>query len=223
MLIFICPQRLFKIRNHFLKSWGRSLCFILGVKINLQGSPSNHTGILIANHRSYIDIPVLMGLNPCCFLAKAEVRQWPLIGLGASLAGCVFVNRNDPASRSQSRQVLQQRIQQGLSVLVFAEGTTTAQGELLPLKPGMFHEAKKAELPIHLICIEYSEANDAWTEQSTMSHFMDRFSRWRTHVYIVYKTDPLETSSRSVDQLREQSKTWLRSSMQNIIKETSKK
>ena len=103
------------------------------------------------------------------------------------------------------------------SVLVFAEGTTTAQKELLPLKPGMFHEAKSLKLPIQLICVEYKEPADAWTNQGTLEHFMNRFSRLKTEVLISYKHEMIDTKMYDVDTILSQSDAWLRQEMINML------
>ena len=182
-------------RAWVLKKWGQSLCWILGIRIRLHMPLPQTASILIVNHRSYTDIPVLMGLKPSIFLAKAEVRSWPLIGWAAANAYTVFVDRNSTKSRHQARKVLRNRIDSGLSVLVFSEGTTTPWKKMKPLKPGMFYEAYEAQLPLHCLCLEYTNPDDAWVDDDGFgNHFLNRFSRWSTQVMTVdiyIKEDPL--------------------------------
>lgn len=186
-------------RAWVLKKWGQSLCWILGIRIRLHTPLPQEAAILIVNHRSYTDIPVLMGLKPSIFLAKAEVRTWPLIGWAAANAYTVFVDRDSPTSRQEARKSLRSRIDSGLSVLVFSEGTTTPWKKMKPLKPGMFYEAHEAQLPLYCLCLEYTQPDDAWIDdQSLGSHFLNRFSRYSTQsmtVDLYLKKEPLHSEN----------------------------
>lgn len=187
-LVSILPNKSHRLRALVIQSFGKTLTWTLGVKITRVGQPSSQHAILISNHRSYADIPILAGLSPVVFLAKVDVANWPLLGWAARKARTVFVDRNDPNSRGKSRVELRTRLEEGLSVLVFSEGTTTARGTLNPLKPGMFHEAAAADLPIQLVYIEFEEDEDSWIgDESVSQHFFTRFNRWHTSVKVVYK------------------------------------
>ena len=170
-------------RAWILKLWGQSLCWILGIRVQLHAPLPKEASILIVNHRSYTDIPVLMSLKPSIFLAKVEVRTWPLIGWAASNAYTVFVDRDSKQSRVDARTSLRQRIESGLSILVFSEGTTTPWKKMKPLKPGMFHEAYQGQLPLQCMCIEYGKPEDAWIDDDDFgTHFFKHFSKWSTQV-----------------------------------------
>ncbi len=187
ILVALVPEKKHKLRALVIQSFGKTLTWTLGIKIEQVGQASDQKGILISNHRSYADVPVLCGISPVVFLAKADVKSWPIIGFAARKARTVFVDRKDPKSRENSRTLLRERLNEGFSVLVFSEGTTTARGTLDPLKPGMFHEAAAANLPIQLVYIEFSEDEDSWVGDAPIfGHFMARFSRWRTHVKVIY-------------------------------------
>ena len=189
-LVAILPETRSKLRALVIQSFGRTITWALGIRITLVGAPSEEHAILISNHRSYVDIPVLAGLCPVVFLAKAELAGWPIIGWAARKARTVFVDRHDPESRERSRGTLRERLIEGFSVLVFSEGTTSARGTLLPLKSGMFYEAAAAQLPIQLVYLEYAEDEDSWINDDTIGHhFYARFSRWRTHIKVVYRPE----------------------------------
>ena len=188
--VAILPTKSHRLRAYVIQSFGKTLTWALGVHITCVGQAARQHAILISNHRSYADIPILSGLSPVVFLAKADVAHWPLLGWAARKARTVFVDRNDPNSREQSRLELRKRLEEGLSILVFSEGTTTARGTLNPLKPGMFHEAAAAQLPIQLVYIEFAEDEDSWIDDEPVGkHFFARFSRWQTKVKVVYKED----------------------------------
>ena len=71
----------------------RLLCKILGVTLIIEGAPPTGAALLVANHVSWLDIPVLSAIAPLSFIAKREVRVWPLFGAMAKLQRTVFVNR----------------------------------------------------------------------------------------------------------------------------------
>ena len=188
VMVGILPETSSRLRAWVIQSFGRTITWALGVQITLSGTPSEERAILISNHRSYVDIPVLAGLCPVVFLAKAEVAGWPIIGMAARKARTVFVDRHDQESRERSRRTLRARLAEGFSILVFCEGTTSARGTLLPLKSGMFHEAAAGDLPIQVVYLEYAEDDDSWVSDDTIAqHFYSRFCRWRTHINVVYR------------------------------------
>ena len=187
ILVALVPEKKHKLRANVIHSFGKTLTWTLGIKINQRGQAPKQNAILIANHRSYADIPVLCGISPVVFLAKSEVDSWPIIGFAARKARTVFVDRKDPQSREKSRSLLRNRLEDGFSVLVFSEGTTTERGTLAPLKPGMFHEAAAAQLPIQLVYIEFAKDEDPWVGDTALSsHFFNRFSRWHTFVTVLF-------------------------------------
>lgn len=211
--VALVPENSHPLRAKCIQSFGKTLTWTLGVKLKVSGTPPERRAVIISNHRSYADIPILASLVPVVFLAKAEVAQWPVIGFAARKARTVFVDRHDPESRERSRLTLRERLKEGFSVLVFSEGTTSARGTLDPLKPGMFHEAAAAQLPLQLIYIEFSEDEDSWVgEASVGAHFFARFSRWRTEVKVVFREQLLHADLEEESpghQLCEFTKRWL--------------
>jgi 1-acyl-sn-glycerol-3-phosphate acyltransferase len=187
-LLSLTPTRAHSFRYRVMGAWGRTLTWIMGLELSVEGAPAEGGALLICNHRSYADIPILMGLKPCVFLAKAELRSWPVIGWGAQAARTVFVDRGSPESRQASRDALRARLAEGLSVLVFAEGTTVAQGQLLPLKPGMFHEAAQADLPIQLVSLAFEDPASVWVgDDPVAQNFARVFGGGRVRVRVNYR------------------------------------
>ena len=187
-LLAFTPARAHAFRYRVMGSWGRSLTWLMNIRVRVEGAPVEGGALLISNHRSYADIPILMGLKPCVFLAKAELRSWPLIGWGAAAARTVFVDRASPESRLASREELRARLAEGLSVLVFAEGTTVGRGGLLPLKPGMFHEAAQGDLPIQLVSLELDDPRAVWVgDEPVGRNFARVFGGAPVHARVTYR------------------------------------
>ena len=165
----------------------RSLIWILGIKVKSSGVvPAGH-GLLVSNHRSYLD-PVVV-LRDCLAypVAKAEVSTWPLIGLGARLSGVVFVKRENKTSRADARKDIIQKLASGESVLLYPEGTSHDRHTTLPFKRGVFQEIASLHIPVYPIAIDYTRSSDYFINDDTfLLHFLQMFGRWRIKVNIVY-------------------------------------
>ncbi|MEE2644868.1 MAG: lysophospholipid acyltransferase family protein [Myxococcota bacterium] len=193
------------------RRWGQRLSKLLGFEVVVEGAEPESGGLLIASHRSYSDVPVLMGLCPCRFLSKAEVRSWPIIGWAAARAGTIFVQRSDPKSRKSARAQLRTLLQDGSFVMVFPEGTTTPKGTLAPLRPGMFREAVEAQLPVTLVAIEYDEADCAWTsEESFLVHFARVFRTASLTVRVFFSEPLLPVEGEECAAFQGRCERWLR-------------
>lgn len=118
---------------------GRALK-ILGIEVR-QSGPLRAPGIMVANHVGYLDVLVLAAVTPCVFVAKREVRRWPLIGRLARMAGTVFVDRQRRADVWRVAEAIRQLAAAGVTVVIFPEATSSPGFTVLP-----FHSALLAPL-----------------------------------------------------------------------------
>ena len=167
--------------------WARSVIRALGVRPVVHGSFPSEATVVVANHRSYLDIPLLAAARPTVFLAKAEIAGWPLIGRAAEAAGTVFVRRGDKASQTQAAASLQRLAQQGRVVTVFPEGTTTAGPAMEPLRPGMFRIAASTQVAVAPVAIVYPRRADAYCGNDRfLPHFLRAFTERRVRPHISF-------------------------------------
>ena len=110
---------------------------MLRLHIIVRGDPPPPGALLIANHRSWIDIIVLGSACETGFVAKAEIRRWPLLGTTAAAIGTVFVDRGNPRQVHVQRDQLAAALQTGARTVLFAEGTTHDSRALLPFKSAL--------------------------------------------------------------------------------------
>ncbi len=121
----------------------RNLCRLLDVTIHQRGQlAEDRPVLLIANHISWLDIPVLSAVAPVSFVAKSEVGTWPFISWLAKLQGTVFVNRELPRETGKSATKIMGRLRQGDHMVIFAEGTSSDGNQVLPFKTSLFGVAK---------------------------------------------------------------------------------
>ena len=123
----------------------RALCRLIGVRVREHGARvRGHPLLIVANHCSWLDIPVITAAAPVVFVAKREVASWPLFGLLAKLQRSVFVDR---ARRHQTGEVnaqIARRLAEGDPVVLFAEGTSSDGNRVLPFRSALIGAARDA-------------------------------------------------------------------------------
>ena len=115
----------------------RTALAILGLQRVQHGTPMAHTGCLVANHSSWLDIFSLNAAGPLYFVSKSEVADWPGIGWLARATGTVFVRRDRREAKTQAG-VFEARLAAGHRLLFFPEGTSSDGQQVLPFKPTLF-------------------------------------------------------------------------------------
>jgi 1-acyl-sn-glycerol-3-phosphate acyltransferase len=128
----------------------KQVCRLLGVRIKLDGvlAPGRPV-LLIANHVSWLDIPVLSAVAPLSFIAKQEVAAWPFVGWLAKLQRSVFIDRGRRAAVAEQASEIAQRLEQGETIVLFAEGTTGDGFRVLPFKSSLLGAALPTRLRPH--------------------------------------------------------------------------
>ena len=140
MFLAVFYPHLNPTRQHrILKAWSRQLLGILNIGIYTEGLlPTRGEGgrMLIANHISWLDIFILNATCPSRFIAKSEVRDWPLIGWLCKRSGTIFIERDLRRNAASINRHICTLLEQGVCIGLFPEGTTTDGKQL-----GHFHSA----------------------------------------------------------------------------------
>jgi lyso-ornithine lipid O-acyltransferase len=130
-----------KMARVFPHYYHRMVCRILGITIDLVGTPPQGSSLIAANHVSWLDIVVLSAVAPCSFIAKREVGTWPLFGSLARLQRTVFVDRHKRHSTDRSRKGIAARLADGETLVLFAEGTSGDGASVRHFKSSFFAAA----------------------------------------------------------------------------------
>ena len=132
------------LRETVPRTYHRLCCRLMGLRLEVMGTPSlTKPTLFIANHSSYLDIPVLGALIRGSFVAKTEVAGWPVFGWLAKLQRTVFVERKPRRVRDQTNTILA-RLKAADSLILFPEGTSSDGNRTLPFKSGLFAVANLA-------------------------------------------------------------------------------
>jgi 1-acyl-sn-glycerol-3-phosphate acyltransferase len=145
--------------------WGRGVLRMTGISATVIGAellpPPTEPIMYVANHCSYLDIPVTgLLMRPLKYISKSEVKKIPVVGTKLALAKDLCVTRGD--RRSEARVFIDavRYLKDGESILAFPEGTTTTTGELLPFKRGPFKMAMSAT--VRIVPLTIRGTFDAW-------------------------------------------------------------
>lgn len=131
---------------HALPVWfHRIILTLFNVRVVERGTPpSDAPTIVVSNHVSWLDIPVIGSLHPLSFIAKSEVEGWPVIGLFARLQRSVFIDRQRRKATVEVNDALAHRLVKGEALVLFAEGTTSDGNRLLPFRSSLVGAAQTA-------------------------------------------------------------------------------
>jgi 1-acyl-sn-glycerol-3-phosphate acyltransferase len=144
-------------RNRHVRRWSRQLLAICNVSVQVaHGSAAPlEQGMIVCNHISWLDIFVINALYPCRFVAKAEIRSWPLAGWLVAQAGTVFIARGNKRELRNIFKGLVRALQEGQRVAFFPEGTTAAQGTLLPFHANLYEAAVDGKVRVQPFAVSY--------------------------------------------------------------------
>jgi len=151
------------LRERLIQRWSARLLGICRVRLErAAGAESLAHALIVANHISWLDIFVINAVHPCRFVAKAEIRAWPVVGWLVAQAGTVFIARGNRRDLRHIFKGLVEALGRRRRVAFFPEGTTGTQGALLPFHANLFEAAIDAAVPVQPVALAYVDEHGAW-------------------------------------------------------------
>ena len=151
------------LRERLIQRWSARLLGICRVRLErVPGEDSLAHALIVANHISWLDIFVINAVHPCRFVAKAEIRAWPVVGWLVAQAGTVFIARGNRRDLRHIFKGLVEALGRRRRVAFFPEGTTGTQGALLPFHANLFEAAIDAAVPVQPVALAYVDGRGAW-------------------------------------------------------------
>lgn len=148
-------------RRRRIQTWSIRLVAIFGVQIKCiyqgQQAPAARA-LVVANHVSWLDIFIINTVHPSRFVAKSDIRDWPLIGWLCHKSGTIFISRGSVRDVRRIFQNLVDSLREGQQIAFFPEGTTAAQGSLLPFHANLFEAAIDAQVVVQPFALRYVDA-----------------------------------------------------------------
>ncbi|MFH8468263.1 lysophospholipid acyltransferase family protein [Streptomyces sp. NPDC017991] len=144
------------LRDRLIRRWCRTIVRAAGVQLRTTGAAPPTGGLLlVANHISWLDIPLLAAVRPARMLAKAEIRQWPVAGALTASSGALFIERDRLRVLPETVGRIARSLRDGGAVVVFPEGSTwcgRAQGRF---HRAAFQAALDADAAVQPVRLRY--------------------------------------------------------------------
>jgi len=163
-------------RRRILQRWSAGLLSVLNIRVTFASKgqiQDDHSGLIVSNHISWLDVFVLNSVVPMRFVAKSEVRSWPVIGWLCARAQTLFIERGKMRSAARINTSMAELLQQGESLAVFPEGTTTDGAQVAPFHSSLLQPAIDAGSQVHPIAIRYQTQHG---ERSQDASYIDDVS-----------------------------------------------
>ncbi len=148
-----------------VRRWSRDILSALGISVRVQGLATPHAEalpphcLMVGNHVSWLDIVVLLSVCPAIFVAKSEIRGWPLVGWLCARVGTLFIERGRRTAARHTSKIMSDALRNGTLVCIFPEGTTTDGLAVARFHAALFQPAIDAAAMLQPFVLRYAFHN----------------------------------------------------------------
>lgn len=165
-------------QQHLIRRWSQRLLGILGIRVRVHGverfAPRT---LVVANHVSWLDIWLLHSVTAVCFVAKSEIRGWPVIGWMAAKARTLFIERERRRDTHRIAGTIQAALHADEAVAVFPEGTTTDGSDVRRFHASLLQPAVDLQIPVVTVAIRYRNPDGSL---NTAVAYADETTLWQS-------------------------------------------
>lgn len=155
-----------RARDRTIGRWSRDLLRALKVRVHRVNEPEHWPAgaMIIMNHVSWLDIFAILSVVPCVFVAKSEIRGWPLVGRLVAGVGTLFIERGKKSHARHMNERIVEALHRGRIIAVCPEGGTSPGDRLRPFHAALFQPAINAQTTIQPVALRYLDAHGAPTQ-----------------------------------------------------------
>lgn len=199
--------RRFFWRDRILYLWSWSLVRVLSIRVRSEGPIPRGGCLVVSNHLSYLDVVILASQRPLCFLSKADVKHWPVLGFMARSLGILFIERGDKRALPAVAALLKRELDAGHGLVVFPEGTSSGGEHVLPFRPSVLAPAADGGLPVAFATLHYATPAGAppahrsvcwWGDMTFGPHMFGVFKLPRIEARVRWGTERIAEGDRKV-------------------------
>jgi 1-acyl-sn-glycerol-3-phosphate acyltransferase len=215
-------------REQLVSRWSAHVLRILNVKLTVSGTvPTSETptALFVANHISWIDIWAINTVRTVRFVAKSEVRSWPVIGWLSEKAGVIFIERARRIDTSRVSGAGANALRQGHCLCVFPEGTTSDGTHIYPFRSSLLQSAVDAGAPVWPITLRYPLPDGspntaiAYAGETSMAESMTAIlSQQQIHLHLEF-ADPIHPEGRDRRELARHAEAIIASAARLQVRE----
>lgn len=170
-------------QNARVQAWALAFLKHAGIALEIRGQPPIAGPLLlVSNHLSWLDIPVMHAARHCRFVSKSDVQDWPLIGALATAAGTLYIERSSRRDALRMVHLMQDALKANEVLAVFPEGTTGDGRTLLAFHPNLLQAAVLSGAPVQPVGLRFFDKASGQTSHAP-SYMGDETligSIWRT-------------------------------------------
>jgi 1-acyl-sn-glycerol-3-phosphate acyltransferase len=153
------PQLSPEQREMHVQAWAQQFLALWQIHLRVMGQPVGHgPALLVANHISWLDIVVIHAARHCRFVSKSDIREWPLVGMLATGAGTLYIERTNRKDALRMVKDMARAMQEGDVVAIFLEGSTSDGLNLLPFHANLIQSAIHAQAPVQPMSLQFLDA-----------------------------------------------------------------
>lgn len=202
--------------------WSKAICHIFGLHHRVTGEFKPGAQLVVANHISWIDIMVLHSLCPVGFVAKAEIKEWPVLGFVAASGGTVFHRRGSHDSASGAATAMADRLREGHPMAIFAEGGILPGTGIKRFHARMFAAAIEAQVPVQPVMLRYLQDGRRYDDITFLrgEHFVGNFFRLlsqKKSVADIHVLSPIDPAGKQRRELASSSEQAVRAAFESGV------
>lgn len=192
-------------RVRCFRAWGRSMCRIGGVHVDVLGAPPSEPCVLVTNHVGYADILVLASvLEGPAFVSMHEIRSWPLVGFMASRMGTIFIDRANKRAIPEVNAAIASALERGHVVVLFAEGANSDGRFVRPFRAPLLDPAARLGAPCAWATMRYevlpgdppASRSVCWYEEPILTQALRFLALERIHARVVFGDGVVRSADR---------------------------
>jgi 1-acyl-sn-glycerol-3-phosphate acyltransferase len=197
LALAFAPRSRRRFREWLFRATSWALLGLLRAEVRVSGPLPEPPFLLVSNHLSYVDVLVLASRLPVRFVAKAEVRRWPLLGPLCRGFGTLFVDRSDRRDIPRVLAEIERALDRGEGVILFPEGTSSAGGSILPFRSPLLALPARRRLPVHAAALRYDPPSVAWWGDTPLvPHLLGLFRLRRIEAAVDFAPEPVADGDR---------------------------
>jgi 1-acyl-sn-glycerol-3-phosphate acyltransferase len=197
--------RQLRLRNAIFRAWARLCARIVGLRVEVEGVPPRGGFLLVSNHVSYMDVILLATRLDAAFVAKADLRGWPVLGRAFAVADTIFIDRSRRRDVLRVMEQVGRELDRGLGVVIFPEGTSGKGDGILRFKPSLLDYAARRDLPVHFVALSYATPDGYgppsrlvcwWGDAPFLPHFLELLRLPSFQARLVFGEAPVHDGDR---------------------------
>lgn len=201
------PHASARWRARLFRAWARTTARVIGMRVEVSGRPPRPPFLLVANHLGYVDIVLLATQISGCFVSKAEVADWPLVGAMCRVVDTLFIDRERKRDLPRVVEQIERVCDSGRGIVLFPEGTSGKGDGVMPFRTSLLEPAARSGRPVFHAAVSYATPPGQppaylavcwWGGMMFTPHVLRLLSLKKFRGRVVFGEEPIRESDRKV-------------------------